>query len=213
MLRLLSIPLALLILLLAAIAWSGSSVPERADFTFALQRDVIALDPNQMSYGQDIRLANGIWEGLYTYEPITLKPIPGVATGHDLSDDKKVYTFHLRPEARWSNGDPVTAHDFVFAWRRMLESPGEYTYLHYYIKGAKGYLDAYQEYLADPNAHAKPDFASVGLVAPDPLTLRVTLDNPVTFFLELMAFSPFLPLHEPSMRKFARVDPKTGHTS
>src|SRR5215212_3276880 len=117
MLRLLSIPLALLILLVAAIAWSGSSVPPRAEFTFALQRDVIALDPNQMSFGQDIRLANAIWEGLYTYEPITLNPIPGVAKSCDVSPDKKVYTFHLRPDARWSNGDPVTASDFVFAWR------------------------------------------------------------------------------------------------
>jgi oligopeptide transport system substrate-binding protein len=212
MVRLLSIPLALLVLVAGAVAWSNSATPGRAEFVFALQRDVLTLDPNQMSYGQDIRLANAIWEGLYVYHPKTLEPIPGVARSCDVSADKKVYTFHLRDNARWSNGDPVTAKDFAFAWRRMLESPGEYTYLHYYIRGAKPYLDAYQEFVSDPDHKPRPDYAkTVGVESPDPLTLRVTLDNPVTFFLELMAFSPFLPLHEPSMRPFQHVDEKTGH--
>src|SRR5688572_22846401 len=213
MLRLLSIPLALLVLLAAAMAWSGSATPPRAEFTFALTRDVLTLDPNQMSYGQDMRLAYGIWEPLYNYEPLTLKPIPGVARSCDVSDDKKIYTFHLRDNAKWSNGDPVTSADFVFAWRRMLESPGEYTYLHYYINGAKAYEEAYQDFLANPDSRNKPDFATVGIKALDSHTLRVTLENPLTFFFELVAFSPFLPLHEPSMRPFAQVDEKTGNTT
>ena len=213
MLRLLSIPLALLLLLAGAMAWSGSATPGRAEFTFALTRDVLTLDPNQMSYGQDMRLAYGIWEALYSYEPITLKPVPGVARSCDVADDKKTYTFHLRDNAKWSNGDRVTAHDFVFAWRRMLESPGEYTYLHYYIRGAKAYLDAYQAFRTDPGRNPRPDYRMVGVEALDSLTLRVSLENPVTFFFELVAFSPFLPLHEPSMRPFAQVDAKTGHTT
>ena len=214
MLRLLSIPLALLLLVAGAVAWSNSAAPPRAEFTLAMQRDVLSLDPSSMSYGQDIRIANGIWEGLYTNDPETLEPIPGVAKSCDVSPDKKLYTFHLRDNAMWSNGDQVTAKDFLFAWRRMLETPGEYTYLHYYIKGAKPYLEAYQAYLADPDHAPKPDFAkSVGLESPDPLTLRVTLDNPVTFFFELAAFAPFLPLNERSMQPFAKVDPRTGHVS
>ena len=113
----------------------------------------------------------GIREGLYSPDPDTLRPIPAGAIGHDLSDDKKVWTFHLRPEARWSNGDPVTAHDYVFSWRRMLEEPGEYTYLFYYIKNAEEYEKAY--------AKGEPiDFKTVGIEAVDDLTLRVTLDNP-----------------------------------
>ena len=64
-----------------------------------------------------------------SYDPITLDPIPGAASHADVSDDKRVWTFKLRPEARWTNGDPVTAHDYVFSWRRMFEEPGEYTYL------------------------------------------------------------------------------------
>ena len=213
MLRLLAIPLALILLLIGAMALSISATEKRADFTFVIPRDVLTLDPNQMSYLQDMRLAYCIWEGLYAYDGMTLQPIPGVASGFDLSDDKRVYTFHLRPEARWSNGDPVTANDFVFAWRRMLESPGEYSYLHYYIKGAASYLDAYAKFLANPAESKKPDFNAVGLRVLDPHTLRIELENPVLFFLELMAFPPFFPLHEPSMRPFREVDPATGNVT
>src|SRR5215218_6688080 len=105
MVRLLSIPLALLLLVAGAVAWSNSAAPERAEFTFALQRDVLSLDPSSMSYGQDIRIANGIWEGLYTSDPVTVEPIPGVAKSCDVSPDKMVYTFHLRDNAKWTNGD------------------------------------------------------------------------------------------------------------
>src|SRR5690349_19331767 len=202
MLRLLSIPIALLILLVAAMAWSSSTADKRADFVFVNRGDIITLDTNQMSYLQDMRIAYGIWEGLYVYDPMTLAPIPGCATA-EVSPDKKVWTFHINPNAKWSNGDPVTANDFIFAWRRMLESPGEYTYLHYYIKGA-------EQYLKDFADGKKPDFATVGEKAPDPKTLVVTLDNPVTFFLDLAAFPPFFPLHEKSMEKFAKRDPATG---
>src|SRR5438270_477805 len=108
MLRLLIIPLVVLILLAGAIAWSGGSSEKRADFVFISQRDINTLDINQMSYMQDIRLTYALREGLYQYDGMTLEPKPGVASGFDLSPDKLVYTFHLRPEARWSNGDPVT---------------------------------------------------------------------------------------------------------
>ena len=213
MARLAVIPLALFALLAAAIAWSGGGTTKKADFTFVIPRDILTLDPNQMSYLQDMRIAYGMWEGLYAYDPMTLAPIPGVASSTDVSADKRVYTFHLRPDAKWSNGDPVTANDFLFAWRRMLESPGEYSYLHYYIKGAEPYLKKYQEFLSEPKGKSRPDFGAVGLSVIDSHTFRVTLENPVTFFFELMAFPPFLPLHEPSMRPFAQVDAKTGHTT
>jgi oligopeptide transport system substrate-binding protein len=213
MLRLLVIPLALLILLAGAMAWSGSAAEKRADFTFISIRDVYTLDTNQMSYLQDFRLAYCIWEGLYSYDGMTLKPIPGVASSTDVSPDKRVFVFHLRPEAVWSNGDPVTAHDFAFAWRRMLESPGEYTYLHYYIEGAEPYLQAYQAYLKDPQSNPKPDFRTVGEEVIDDHTFKVTLSDPVTFFFDLMAFPPFFPLNEKSMQPFAKVDPVTGNVT
>ena len=88
-----------------------------------------------MSWSQDIRIGFGLWEGLYGMDPQTLAPIPGVAKRIDITNRDTLYTFHLRNDARWSNGDQVTAPDFVFAWRRMLEEPGDYTYLFYAIKG------------------------------------------------------------------------------
>src|SRR6476660_6640880 len=171
MLRLLVIPLVLLILLIGAMAWSGSASVKRADFTYvnASGRDIITLDTNQMSYLQDFRVTYATREGLYDYDGETLTPIPGIATHFDVTPDKKVYTFHLRPEAKWNNGDPCVAADFVFAWRRMLESPGEYSYLFYYIKGADQYVKDYSNYLSGNGP--KPDFATVGITAVDAQTL------------------------------------------
>ena len=114
--RLLIIPLALLVLLGGAMAWSGGAAEKPAAFTFINRGDIITLDTNQMSYLQDMRIAYGIWEGLYVYDPMTLEPIPGCATA-EVSPDKRIYTFHIRPQAKWSDSTPVTAGDFIFAWR------------------------------------------------------------------------------------------------
>jgi oligopeptide transport system substrate-binding protein len=201
MTRLLIIPLALLVLLAGAMVWSGggAGAEEPASFRFINRGETTTLDPNRMSWLQDIRLAYALWEGLYTLDPETLQPVPGAADSHELSADKTVYTFHIRPTARWSNGDPVTAGDFVFAWRRMLQNPDEYTSLFHHIRGAREYQEAFA---ADPSSAR---FDDVGIEALDRQTLRVTLKQPVLFFLDLVAFTPFVPLHEPSMRPFAHT--------
>src|SRR3954463_13506685 len=104
MTRILIIPLALLLMLIGAMAWSGGGVEKRAEFAFINRGDIHTLDLNTMSYMQDFRLTYGIREGLYNLDSKTFRPVPAVATGYDLSQDKKTYTFHLRPDARWSNG-------------------------------------------------------------------------------------------------------------
>jgi oligopeptide transport system substrate-binding protein len=213
MLRILLIPLGLLALLIAALAWSGGTAQKRAEFTFINRGDIITLDLNEMSYMQDFRLTYGIREGLYQLEPDTLLPIPAGAVSHEVSEDKKVWTFHLRPEARWSNGDPLTARDYAFSWRWMLEQPGEYTYLFYYIKGAENYKNALAKHFESPEKEPAPRFADVGIETPDPYTFRVTLTNPVPYMLELLAFPPFYPRHERSMvpfREFAERDAMEG---
>lgn len=187
-------------LLLAAFAWSGNARADRADFTFVNRGEVGTLDPNRMSWVQDIRIGFGLWEGLYGLDPQTLEPIPGVARQVDITNHDTLYTFHLRNDARWSNGDQVIAADFVFAWRRMLEEPGDYTYLFYVIKGA-------QQYSEEFGAGKAADFATVGIKVKDDLTLEVELAHPVVYFPDLCAFSPFWPLHERSMRSFR--DPKS----
>jgi len=173
-----------------------------ADFTFVNRGEVSTLDPNKMSWLQDIRIAYAIWEGLYALDPATLEPAPGAAERVDVSEDKKTWTFHLRPDGKWQNGDPVTSADFVFAWRRMLEEPADYTYLFHYIVGAESYESAF-------SSGEKPDFKAVGIEAIDERTLRVRLVSPVLFFPDLCAFPPFFPLHEKSMKAFRQEDGKT----
>jgi len=201
--RLLVIPIALIALLAGVFAWSGGGIHKPADFSFINRGDIGTLDPNRMSWMQDIRVGYMVWEGLYLLDPVMLVTVPAAAETIDISDNKTVYTFRLRKDGKWSDGSGVTAQDFIFAWRRMLEEPGDYTYLFHYIKGAKDYEDNFA-------ANKPAVFASVGIVAIDPLTLRVTLNHPVTFFPDLCAFPPFFPLNQRSMEKFARTDEKTG---
>jgi oligopeptide transport system substrate-binding protein len=147
--RLLVISFAILALLLGAIAWSGGSAQKRADFVFINRGETKTLDLNRISWAQDIRTAYILWEGLYTIDPQhTLGAVPGCADPVQLSDDKTVYTFHIRPSAKWSNGDDVSAQDFVFTWRRNLEEPGDYSYLLFYLRGAEDYFNAFAKYLA-----------------------------------------------------------------
>jgi oligopeptide transport system substrate-binding protein len=214
MLRLLTIPMLLIALLVGAMLWSGEGRSKRADFAFVNRGDNKTLDPNQMSWMQDIRIAYALWEGLYGLDPQTLSPVPGAAESIDISPDKCTYTFHMRRGGRWSNGDPVLSTDFLFEWRRMLESPGPYTGLHHYIKGAEEYQDAFAKYQKDcqaaDDAHqtrpAPPDFASVGEKTPDDQTFVVTLKSPVPFFPAVCAFPPFFALDEKAMQPFRIAD-------
>ena len=204
--------------------WTLGTAESPADFTFVNRGELRTLDPNRMSWLEDIRIGYALWEGLYALEPKTLEPIPGAASEIDLTPDRRGYTFHIRPEARWSNGDPLKAGDFVFAWRRMLEHPGDYSYLFSCIRGARQYQQAYavlqQRYdkekpgrwsvtssnqalfVPDPRPTGDAEFASVEIAIPDDKTLVVSLDSPVPYFPDLCAFPPFWPLHEPSMREF-----------
>jgi oligopeptide transport system substrate-binding protein len=182
--------------------------PDQAsnELRFINRGDIFTLDLNQMSYMQDFRLTYAIREGLYSPSGPGFSPEPAGALSVEVSDDKTTYTFHLRKESRWSNGDPVTAHDYVFSWRRLLEEPGEYTYLFYPIANAEAYEKAY--------AAGKPMAAvALGIEAVDDLTLRVKLARPVPYWLELMAFPTFYPRHEKSMEPFKQTDPTTGKTT
>ncbi|QRG68131.1 peptide ABC transporter substrate-binding protein [Brevibacillus choshinensis] len=111
------------------------------------------------------------------------KPMKSMASDIKVSDDNRVYTFTIR-DAKWSNGDPVTAHDFEYAWKRVLDPKlgAEYAYQLYYIKNAEKVH----------TAKAKPE--ELGVKALDDKTLEVTLENPTPFFLELTAFYTYYPV-------------------
>ena len=121
-----------------------------------------------------------------TEDPQDLHPIPGVASKWEISPDRMTYTFFLRSEARWSNGDPVTAQDFVDSWRRILTPSlaAGYASSLYVLQGAESF-----------NKGLTTDFSQVGAAAVDPHTLRVTLEHPISYFLSLLTTMSWLPVH------------------
>ncbi len=128
---------------------------------------------------------NNVMEGLYRLGKDN-KPVPGIAESYEVSEDGKTYTFKLRQDAKWSNGDPVTAHDFEFAWKRVLDpkTKSEYAYIMYDIKNAE-----------EANTGKVP-LDQVGVKALDDYTLKVELKNPVPYFVGLTAFGTFMPQNE-----------------
>jgi len=205
-----------------ALTWllAGAAVKHpRADFVFVNRGTIATLDPAAMSWMQDIRLALTVWEGLYSYHPVTTEPIPATSLPAEISPDGQTYTFRIRPDARWSNGDPVTAHDFAYAWRRAVE-PGtsaDYAFFFNLIEGVQAYVAWRYENVerishlpanqrtAERDMHlreADVRWQKVGIDAIDAKTLRVTLERPVAYFLDLCAFSIFLPVHRQSVERF-----------
>ncbi|MEY3479949.1 MAG: ABC-type oligopeptide transport system, periplasmic component, partial [Verrucomicrobiota bacterium] len=142
------------------------------------------LDPALITGQPEGRVANALFEGLLTFDEHG-KPQPGMAKSWDVSGDGRVYTFKLRDGLTWSDGVALTARDFVASWRRTLapETASEYAYQLHYIKNAKAF-----------NEGKISDFAQVGVSAPDDCTLRVELDNPTPFFLDLCSFVTLLPV-------------------
>jgi oligopeptide transport system substrate-binding protein len=174
---------------------------DRADFVFLNGAEPETLDPSLITGQPEGRLAAALFEGLTSFDEHG-QVVPGVAEKWDISPDGRVYTFHLRRNARWSNGDPVTARDFRDTWRRTLapDTGAEYAYQLYYIHNGRPF-----------NEGKVTDFSQCGAVAPDDFTLQVTLDNPTPFFLDLCATSPLYPVHLPSVEKWGDEWIKPGH--
>lgn len=128
--------------ILGSLGWAlnrGQLPP--ADFTFVNGTEVKSLDPAIVTGQPENRMINALFEGLTSWNPKTLKPEPGAAERWDVSDDLLTYTFYLRKDAKWSDGSPVTAHDFIYSMRRFLDprTAAEYSYQAWYVKNAKKY--------------------------------------------------------------------------
>ncbi|HUJ43735.1 MAG TPA: peptide ABC transporter substrate-binding protein [Opitutaceae bacterium] len=155
------------------------------------------LDPHLATGTSEYTVLSALLEGLVSEDPVDLHPVPGVAERWEISPDGLVYTFHLRPEARWSNGEPVTAHDFIASFRRMLTPSlgADYAPMLYAVANAEAY---HQGRLAD--------FAQVGLAAPDEHTLSVTLDHPIPYFLAMLNHTAWLPVPVATIARYGPVD-------
>lgn len=158
----------------------------------AVGGDPETLDVGKMSGAPEGRIAFNAFEGLWMPAQGTGKPVYGVAESHTLSDDGKTWTIKIRKDAKWSNGDAVTAADFEFAWKRVC-TPGfdaDYAEFMDFIQGAREY-----------RTKKTDDWGTVGVKVVDPQTLAVTLKNPTPFFPELMAFYTFFPVHKATVEK------------
>lgn len=151
------------------------------------------LDPHTSVTYTDQNVMIALFEGLTALDEKTSRAVPGSAERWEVSPDGLVYTFHLRPSARWSNGDPLTARDFAFSFERIL-SPAlaaEYSYLLWPIRGAAAF-----------NRGELESFAEVGVAVIDNHTLKLTLERPTPYLLALAANPAWFPVHRGTIEKF-----------
>ena len=127
-----------------AVAQADAADGVGADLRFSQGGEVASLDPAKITGLIGGRVASALFEGLTVVNPKTQKARPGVARRWTISPDGLVYTFHLRDDARWSDGSRVTAQDFLYSWRRVLdvETAAQYNYMLFPIKGAEAYAKA-----------------------------------------------------------------------
>ncbi len=164
-------------------------VLDRADLVLINGAEPETLDPAAITGQPEGRVAYTLFEGLTAFDEWG-KPQPGVAESWTISDDGKTYTFQLRENAKWSNGEPVTAHDFVASWQRTLDpaTASGYAYQLHPIRNARAF-----------NEGELKDFSEVGVRATDDRVLIVELENPTPYFLDLCAFVTLLPVHVKSL--------------
>ncbi|MGA9232108.1 MAG: peptide ABC transporter substrate-binding protein [Exiguobacterium oxidotolerans] len=146
--------------------------------------DIPALSPTVATDSVSFTVLNNVQEGLFRLDE-NQEPTPGVAESVDVSEDGLTYTFKLR-DSKWSDGSDVTAKDFEYAWKRVLDpdSGSQYAYIMYVIDGAEGYNTG------------KGKAEDVGVKAVDDKTLEVKLTQPADYFKALTGFGSFMPLKQ-----------------
>ncbi|MCP4749603.1 MAG: peptide ABC transporter substrate-binding protein [Proteobacteria bacterium] len=155
------------------------------------------VDPHIVTGVPEHRIITALMEGLVTEDPKDLSPRPGMAVSWTASPDQKTYTFAIRRDAKWSNGDAFTAHDFVYSWNRLL-SPGlgaEYAYQLFCVENAEKYSKG-----------EIVDFKKVGVKALDDYTFEVRLANPTPYFLSLLTHYSTFPVNRKTIEKFGKID-------
>jgi oligopeptide transport system substrate-binding protein len=145
------------------------------------------LDPQRATGVTENHIISALVEGLIAYHPTDDNlPDPGVAERWEPNEDASVWTFYLREDALWSNGDPVTAADFVYSYKRMLDPawPGEYSQMLYVVRNAQAYKEGELD-----------NFEEVGVKALDERTLRIELLGPTPYFLNMLKHYSWFPVH------------------
>jgi oligopeptide transport system substrate-binding protein len=152
-----------------------------------------ALDPHITTGVGESYLLQALFEGLVTKNPDTLEPEPGVAESWEISADGRTYTFHIRNNAKWSNGDPLTAEDFRWSWQRALtpELASQYNYMLFPVVNAEQFATG-----------VITDFNQVGVQVLDDYTLQVQLRDPTPYFLQLLDHHSTYPVNRKTIEAF-----------
>ncbi len=172
---------------LQGVTLEGPGAPADGVLIFNAGSEPQSLDPALSHDIAGLKVLMHLFEGLVSYDPVDAHPVPAMAERWDVSEDGRTWTFHLR-SAKWSNGDPVTARDFEYAWRRVVTPATGSTYSHrmFDIVGAREVVKG-----ADP--------ATFGARAVDDRTFEVRLVHRVPYFLQLLCLNIFLPVHRPTV--------------
>jgi oligopeptide transport system substrate-binding protein len=176
---------AVTLLIVLGVAFAASpAAPQEQAFRINNMVEPESLDPGVVTGVPEHRILSNLFEGLTTTDPRDLSPRPGMAASWTVSKDGTVYTFKLR-DARWTDGRSVTAHDFVYAWERVLNPKmgAKYAQQLFYLKNGEDY-----------NKGRMTDFSQVGVKALDDRTLQVTLRCPTAYFLDLTSFYTLYPV-------------------
>ncbi|MED0902055.1 peptide ABC transporter substrate-binding protein [Bacillus nitratireducens] len=155
-----------------------------------VSEEIPSLDTTKTMDGTSAHVMQNIFEGLYVLDDQD-NPTPAIAKSFERSEDGKKYTFDLRKNAKWSNGDSVTANDFMFAWRKAVsaETASQYAYMLFYIKNAK-----------EINRGTMP-LDELGVKVINDYKLEVELEQPIPYFLQLLALPIYLPQHESFLKE------------
>ncbi len=180
---------------------SADSAVKRQVFRMNLGTEPPDLDPAKTDDLTSYTVILPLLKGLTEFDA-SMRPQPAIAERWEMSQGGKRYVFHLRKDALWSDGKPVTAADFLFAWKRVLtpETGAPYVFFLFELKNGKAFYDRQIK-----------DFGQVGVHAPDPQTLVVDLERPTPFFLDLAAAPVMLPLREDVVSAFGDKFTEASH--
>lgn len=173
----------------------GSGGTSGKTFTFASELDIKNLDSSDADDGMSFNAMHACIDGLMGLDKdgnIT----GAIAEKYEVSEDQMTYTFHIRDDATWSNDDPVTANDFVYAWQRILKKNGNYAYMFGGDGAAIKGVDEILTKMENNQTVTDADYDAMGVKAADDKTLIVNITRPISYFLELMTFPCYYPINE-----------------
>ncbi|MCF7954109.1 MAG: peptide ABC transporter substrate-binding protein [Spirochaetales bacterium] len=195
--------LSFLILVLntaAAFTADSRTLIEEKEFVLAMEREYIDFNPHSAVSTEMAQIFNGISEGLFSYHPQTMDPVPAIADSVD-TDDFISWTIYIREGAAFSNGDPITADTFVKSWKALIDPSKNYEYasLLDIIKGVRAYRRGEND----------ADVQDLGFQAKDSQTLLIELNSPAPYLLNILCHHSFSAVHPENIRNPQPDSPKT----